>query len=67
MPAAAAPAYAVQQWAQCDVFPAPEGPEFCAWAATEEHVPSPYNMMPVALATELLGSFQGNLSKYTAT
>ena len=67
VPAAAAPSYAVSQWAQCGLFPAPQGSEFCAWAATEAHVPSPYNKLDVALATQLLGSFQGNLSKYTAT
>ena len=67
IPAAAAPEYAVKQWATCSVFPNATHTEFCDWALRVQHVPAPYNQLDPTLAASLLGSFLGNVSKYTAT
>ena len=67
IPAASAPNFAIRQWATCTVFPAAAGTEFCDWALRVQHVPAPTNQLDVSLAAALLSSFQGNISKYTAT
>ena len=67
IPAAAAPEYAVKQWATCSVFPNATHTEFCDWALRVQHVPAPYTQLDLSLAASLLGSFRGNISQYTAT
>ena len=67
IPAAAAPQYAIKQWATCTIFPAATHTEFCDWALRVQHVPAPYNQLDVSLASTLLSSFTGNISKNTPT
>ncbi len=64
VPVAYAPTYAAQQWSQCNVFPALQGAELCAWAQTVEQIPAIYAnaALPMPGAALVLSALMGNAS-----
>ena len=64
VPSAYAPTYAAQQWAQCNVFPAAQGAELCAWAENVQHIPAAYATaaLPMPGASLVLSALMGNAS-----
>lgn len=62
VPAAYAPTYAAQQWAECNVFPTLQGPELCAWAQNMQQIPAVYAdaALPMPGAASVLTALMGN-------